>query len=416
MSPLRGLWLHRSFRHLWAGQSISLFGMQFGFVAFPLVAIITLDADATQVGLISTVSLIPWFVLGPFAGRLVGRVSRRTMLITCHAVRAVVVGLIPLLAATQTLSLPWLYAVAMINGAFSVLFEVAYHTYLPELVAAADLDEGNGKLAVTDGLARTTGPALGGGAVQLITAPFALLVQAISYAVAAISIIRIPEVPCRRPATERRARAGHGGWARLLGDRALRGMIMVEVGYLFGFALVSVSVAVFYVREAGLSPFAIGAVFAVGSVGGIVAGLVVPRLRARAGDTPSLVLGGALRAVGLALIPITVVAGPLGFAVAAAARGVNAFGWTVWEVRWWSTQQRRIPEGQRAATTGATVFATKIAETAGAVAGTALAVVLTPGAVIMIGSAVAALALLALACCAGRTRVRRRKFLRRFLD
>lgn len=398
MSPLRGLWLHRSFRRLWAGQSISLFGMQFGFVAFPLVAIITLDADAAQVGLISTVSLIPWFVLGPFAGRLVGRVSRRRMLITCHAARAVVVGLIPILAATQTLSLPWLYAVAMINGAFSVLFEVAYHTYLPELVAAADLDEGNGKLAVTDGLARTTGPALGGGAVQLITAPFALLVQASSYAVAAVSILRIPEVRSpRRPTTERAEPPGRGGWARLVGDRALRGMIMVEVGYLFGFALVSVSVAVFYVREAGLSPFAIGAVFAVGSVGGIVAGLIVPRLRARAGDAPSLVLGGALRAVGLALIPLTVVAGPLGFAVAAAARGVNAFGWTVWEVRWWSTQQRVIPERQRAATTGATVFATKIAETAGAVAGTALAVVLTPGAVIMIGSAVAAVALLALA-------------------
>jgi hypothetical protein len=260
VSLFRGLWLHRSFRRLWAGQSISLFGMQFGFVAFPLVAIITLQADAAQVGLISTFSLIPWFVLGPFAGALVARVPRRTVMISCHAVRAAVIALVPGLAAMQALSLPWLYAVALINGAFSVLFEVAYHTYLPELVDADSLDEGNGKLAVTDGLARASGPALGGGAVQLITAPFALVVQAASYAIAAVSMMRIPaaERSRRRPA-DRPEASRRGGWAPLVGDRTLRGMIMVELGYLFGFALVSVAVAVFYVREVGLSPFAIGA-------------------------------------------------------------------------------------------------------------------------------------------------------------
>jgi MFS family permease len=397
VSPLRGLWLHPSFRRLWAGQSISLFGMQFGFVAFPLVAIITLDADAAQVGLISTFSLIPWFLLGPFAGGLVARVPRRTMVIMCHVTRAAVIALVPALAVTQTLSLPWLYAVALINGAFSVLFEVAYHTYLPELVDADSLDEGNSKLAVTDGLARATGPAFGGAAVQLITAPLALVVQALSYAIAAVSIMLIPpSQTAGGSAAERPASSGRGGWARLTGDRTLRGMIMVEIGYLFGFAFVSVALAVFYVREVGLSPFAIGAVFAVGSIGGTLAGLVTPRLRARAGDRPSLVLGGTLRVLGLALIPLAALAGPAGFAVAAAARGVNAFGWTTWEVRWWSTQQRLTPEDHRAATTGATVFAIRIAETLGTVAGTALAVVLAPGTLVVIGTVVGAVSLLAL--------------------
>ncbi len=397
MSPFRGLWLHRSFRRLWASQSVSLFGMQFGFVAFPLVAIITLDADAAQVGLISTFSLIPWFLLGPFAGRLVARMPRRTMVIMCHAARAAVIALVPALAVAQALSLPWLYAVALINGAFSVLFEVAYHTYLPELVAADNLDEGNGKLAVTDGLARATGPALGGAAVQLITAPFALLAQALSYMIAAVSIMRIPAGErADRGTAARPGPSGRGGWARVIGDRTLRGMIMVEIGYLFGFAFVSVALTVFYVREVGLSPFAIGAVFAVGSIGGMMAGLVTPWLRARTGDTPSLVLGGSLRALGLVLIPLAVLAGPAGFVIAAAARGVNAIGWTTWEVRWWSTQQRLIPQDQRAATTGATVFTTKIAETLGTLAGTALAVVLAPGVLIVIGAVVAAASLLAL--------------------
>ena len=68
-----------------------------------------------------------------------------------------------------TLTMPHLLTVAALTGALTVLFDVAYPTYVPTLVEPEELLEANGKLALTQSVAEVTGPALTGLLVKLNT-------------------------------------------------------------------------------------------------------------------------------------------------------------------------------------------------------------------------------------------------------
>src|SRR4029077_13621146 len=134
-------------------------------------------------------------LVGLFAGALVDRSRRRPLMIGGDAVRAVLLLSIPAAAITGTLGIEQLYVVAFIEAALGSVFDVAYGTYLPSLLAERRLLEGNAKIGMTSAIAEIGGPGLAGALVQLITAPMAILVDAVSYIVSAISIatIRMPE-------------------------------------------------------------------------------------------------------------------------------------------------------------------------------------------------------------------------------
>ncbi len=129
-----GLWQHRDFRRLWAGQTVSMFGSMVSNIAIPFAAIIELDATPSDIAALRVAQVGPAFVVGLFAGAVADRVRRRPLMIATDAVRAALLLLVPLAALLDSLSIWLLVAVSAGISVFSVMFDVAYQAYIPSLV------------------------------------------------------------------------------------------------------------------------------------------------------------------------------------------------------------------------------------------------------------------------------------------
>src|SRR3954451_1535159 len=169
-----GLWQHADFRRLWIGETVSHFGTAISQLALPLVAILTLDASTFQVGLLTAVEMSAFLVVGLPAGAWVDRMRFRVVLIVNDVVRAVALVSIPIAATIDGLTMGQLYAVGLVTSVSTVFFDVAYQSYLPELVGRDELVDGNAKLQASESVSQVAGPALGGVIVQALTAPYAV--------------------------------------------------------------------------------------------------------------------------------------------------------------------------------------------------------------------------------------------------
>ncbi len=183
--------LGSEFRKLWAGQTVSLLGTEVTFLALPLTAILLLDATPAQMGVLGALTLTPHFLVSLFAGVWVDRARRRPFLIASDLGRALLLGSIPLAALLGALSIWHLYAVGFLVGVLNVFFGVAYQSYLPSLVGRDRLAEANGRLAMSAEATAAAGPGIGGVLVGLLTAPVAILLDALSYLGSALFVTRI---------------------------------------------------------------------------------------------------------------------------------------------------------------------------------------------------------------------------------
>ena len=228
----RGLWRDPDFFKLWLGQTVSKFGSGITGSALSLAAVLVLGASATQMGLLSAAAILPLVVLGLFAGVWVDRLRRRPVLIWADLGRALILLTVPAAALAGQLSLAQLFLVAAGTGALTVIFDVAYQAYVPDLVGRRRVLEANSKLAASEALAEVTTPGLAGLLVALISAPMAVLLDAVSFVFSAlcIALVRRPEAPePARPAgstpapTPPRPAAGAAKGSRTCAGRSGRG-------------------------------------------------------------------------------------------------------------------------------------------------------------------------------------------------
>jgi MFS family permease len=299
----RTLWRHGDFMKLWTGQTVSEFGSVVTRTALPLTAILTLHASAFEVGFLVASASTAVLLVGLFAGALVDRSRRRPLMIAADLVRAVLLLSVPAAAVAGTLRMEQLYAVSFLEAALGSVFDVAYRTYLPSLLPEARLLEGNAKIGMTSAIAEIGGPGFAGGLAQLITAPMAILVDAISYVFSAVTIglIHAPERRVEHvegPSGLRRQLAE--GFMAVVHHPLLRPMALASVtGALFGnfyYALYGL----FALNVLGLSPFLLGLVVSAGGVGSLAASAIVGPLTRRFGYGPTIVwtrVGSAVLAV-----------------------------------------------------------------------------------------------------------------------
>jgi MFS family permease len=186
-----GLWRHREFQKLWAGQTISLFGSRIGGFALTFVAILTLHASPIQVALLNAAQYGPGLVVGLFAGVWVDRLRRRPVMIVVDIGRAAILAVIPLAAALGHLTIALLFAVALCVSVLTVFFDVAYRSYLPSLVRRDQLLEGNSKLTASASVTEFGGWSIAGFVVQALSAPGTVLVDTVSFLVSAASLAAI---------------------------------------------------------------------------------------------------------------------------------------------------------------------------------------------------------------------------------
>ena len=195
---------HADFVKLWAGRTISLFGSQITFLALPLTAVLVLDATPTQMGFLTAAGTIPSLLVGPFVGVWVDHHRRRPILIAADVGRAALLIVIPIAAILSVLRIKYLYIVTLLVGTLGLFSGVAGGAFLPSLVGREQLVEANSKLAMSRSIAEIVGLGVAGGLVQLVTAPIAIAIDAISFLISALfsGWIRTPE-PAPQPSDQR---------------------------------------------------------------------------------------------------------------------------------------------------------------------------------------------------------------------
>ena len=304
---LAGLWRHADFVKLWAGQTISLFGSRITFLALPLTAVLVLEATPAQMGFLTAAGAIPSLLVGLFVGVWVDHRRRRPILIAADLGRAALLVVIPIAAILGVLRIEYLYIVVFVGGTLGLFFDVAHRSFLPSLVGREQLVEGNSKLEMSRSVAEIVGPGVAGGLVQLVTAPIAIAVDAISFLISALflGLIRTPE-PAPNPSEQRQNIWGEiGEGLRLVSSNRLLRAVAGCIGTVSLFNSVLEAVFILYLtRELGIGPGLLGLIFAGGSVGFLLGTLLPGWVTRRFGLGPGMI--GGLLLVGLSdlLIPL----------------------------------------------------------------------------------------------------------------
>ncbi len=281
-----GLWSKSDFVKLWLGQTVSYFGSGITGIALSLTAVLFLAATPAQMGILGAIDGVSVLVIGLLAGVWVDRVRRRPLLIAADLGRAFVLGTIPLAALLGVLRLGQLYIVAALAGMLTVIFNVAHSAFLPSLIPQESLVEANSKLAMSDSIAEIGGPAVAGPLVQLISAPFALLFDALSFLFSAccLGLIHTPEPP--PAALEQRKSIWSDlveGLRLVLKNPLLRALAGSAGTFnLFG-NFIGALYALFVIRQLGVSPIFLGLLIATGGVSALVGALMAERVVRRFG-------------------------------------------------------------------------------------------------------------------------------------
>jgi predicted MFS family arabinose efflux permease len=305
-TPRRLLRQH-DFRLLWIGQSVSDVGTSVSVVVVPLVAVVYLHATAFEVGLLSALEWLPWLLIGLPAGVWVDRSRSRPLLIGCDLARLVLIGSLPVAAAFDALTIGQLFAVALVTGLATVLFQVAYQSYLPTLVARDELAEGNATLQGSQAVANVIGPGIGGLLVQVFRAPFALVVDAASYLVSVVALLGIRAREPEPVTAERRSlRTEIAEGARYVrGDPLLRVLtISPAIGNCFFIGYEAI-VVLFLVRAVHLQPGLVGVLLACVGVGAVLGAAVARPVARRIGTSRAIWVGIGASSPFALLIPLT---------------------------------------------------------------------------------------------------------------
>lgn len=293
--PRGELWRHVDFRRLWIGETISQAGTMITQLALPLVAILVLHASTFEVGLLTAFETSAFLVVGLPAGAWVERMRFRSVLIVNDLVRAVMIASIPAAYLLGVLTIGQLYVVALVAGISTVFFDVAYQSYLPTLIDRVHLVEGNAKLQASESVSQILAPGIGGLLIQALTAPYALVVDALSFLWSAGWVTAIRSRPPKPPRSPDRhlGREIAEGVRFVLGNRLLRSIAACTgSSNLFS----SMAFAVFYVllaRDLNVSAGVIGLISSTSAIGGVLGSLVASRFAARVGQGPAIWISSA---------------------------------------------------------------------------------------------------------------------------
>ena len=348
-APSRSLLRHPDFLKLWTAETISVFGSAITQLALPLIAATTLDVTPFEFGLLTTIEFLPFILFSLPAGVWVDRLRRRPILIAGDLGRAIAIASIPVAFYFDALTIWQLYLVGFINGILTVFFDVAYQSYLPSVVERDQLVDGNSKLEITRSASQILGPGMAGILIGVLRAPFAMVLDAVSYFVSALFVtwIRRPEPPVAvhdevasgpKPSMRQEISVG---LRYVIGHRWLRNIAATTgTSNLFG-NVVNAILILYLVDERGLGPEAIGFAFSVASVGFLVGALTTNQLTSRIGVGRMLVASS----IGFSVsnLPIAFAPDALIWPALAISGLIGGFCGTAWNINQVSLRQAITP-------------------------------------------------------------------------
>ena len=294
----------RDLRLVTAGQGVSLIGDSITQLALPIMAVDLLGADSLGTGFLGAASTLAYLFIGLQAGVWVDRSSRRAYLLAADLVRVVLLLAIPLAYVLNVLTLPLLIAMQVGLGAATVFFNVAWPAYIPRLASGVTLLKLNARMAIMGEGAGFVGPGLAGALINIFSAPFVLVVDAITFAVSYVSLraIRTPEPP----SPKKRNTLVHDlkeGLRELWIRPNLRLITLEAVNGNIAFSVMIGQAIIFQRIDLGFEPALIGAVASAGFLGGLFGSLSAPYLVKRVGFGRLMIVGTALFGINEFLLP-----------------------------------------------------------------------------------------------------------------
>jgi MFS family permease len=316
-APPSNLWHNGAFVRFWTGRTISIFGSLITRMAIPFVAILVLGAGAFEVALLRSMDLAVVLVVGLFAGAWVDRLRRRPILIWSDLARAAILGSVPLAFVLGVLALPQLLVVAAASAILTTFADAADNAYLPSIVERRELVRANGALEASGSAAEFTGFGISGFLVQVLTAPIAIAVDAVSFVVSAVLLISIrqPEAdPPRHEQREPMLGEIRSGLRITFRDPVLRAFALAQMAQSALWGVYGATWLLYATQTLELGPAAIGLIAGVGGAGSFLGAVAADRSTRRWGIGRVAVVTMLLAAAGNLLIPLA----PAGMPVVAA--------------------------------------------------------------------------------------------------
>lgn len=344
-TPAKSLWRDGNFLILWAGQALSQFGAEITALAIPVLAVLVLDATEWEVGILNAAQVTAFLVVGLPAGAWIDRMRKRRVMMWADVVRAVALGTIPLLWLLDVLQVWQLFLIALVVGVAMVFFDVSYQSLIPSLVRPAQIAEANGKLESTQQLAGFAGPALGGGLIALIGAPIAILATVGTYLASFVALVFTRDFEKPRPREDREplVREIGEGLRWVFGNPLLRRIVATTgVSNLF-FTLSFTLLPIFLLRELGLTPAAMGVIFSLGAVGGLVGAVATPHIVRWVGEGRAIPLSSIGFSVVALFLPVAASVPAIAFPLLIVQGFVSSFTVLLYNITQVTFRQRITP-------------------------------------------------------------------------
>lgn len=294
MSLLQVLKEHADFRKLFTGTLISLSGSGVSVIALPLAAATYLGASPIQLGALGAATFLPNLLLGLHAGMWITRLSFRRILVLADLLRFLLLGSIPVSALTGTLSMGQLYAVVFLAGTCALFESVAAESFIQILVPPLSRNGANSAMAASVAAVSTAGSALGGYLVQLLSAPSAIALDALSFLASAIWKSRIRSTGSRsayQMSASGRTPSTTAGFKILFRHPTMRSVMSAAIVGAFGGQMQAVLVVLYLVRDLHLNAATVGVVVASGGLAGLVSAIVASWIIQKLGIGPTFVVG-----------------------------------------------------------------------------------------------------------------------------
>lgn len=295
------------YARFWTAETVSGFGTYITTLALQVLVVVDLQGSATDVGLLNAARWLPYVLVGLLVGALIERSRRQPLCVATDLGRALLLWAIPVLWATDLLSVPVLMGVMAVFGLLSLVNDAASQSLLPRLVPRQSLVMANARLNQSAAVAETSGPALAGGLVTLLGAPVAVLVDAVTYLVSGLVIARIKVTEAVAPATRTRGWLGREtreGLAWIYRHPTLAPLALsTHAWFVCNSMLVTVYVP-FALLGLGLSAFELGITLAGAGVGGLLGSLAAPAAGRRWGAGPVVIACRAGMPVGWGIVAL----------------------------------------------------------------------------------------------------------------
>lgn len=294
------------FRRFWIGQTISVFGDQITLLAIPLMAVLLLGAQATEMGTLTAAGLLPHLLFSLPAGVWLDRVrNRRRLMIAADIGRAILIASVPVAYVMGGLTMAQLYVVGFLSGSLAVIFDLSWSTLLVAVTRRDDYVEANALFSGSRSLAYVGGPPIAGLLVQILSAPLALVSDAISFLASAAFLARIRAAePLLEEVTASVRTRLVAGLSFTFRDPIMRPTLLAVAWinlFNFGFAALFI---LYVTTHLGVSPGLLGAALGAGAVGGLIGALAAPAIGRRFGLGPAYALGCLIFPLPLVLVPI----------------------------------------------------------------------------------------------------------------